>query len=92
MNTYEAVIILTTKASEEEVENFKNEMTELISSNGEIVGVDDWNTKKLAYEINHELEGHYYLYNFNANPEFISEFERLLRINDKVLKHMVIKK
>lgn len=92
MNTYEAVIILTTKASEEELENFKKEMTELISSNGEIVGVDDWNTKKLAYEIKHEQEGHYYLYNFNSNPEFISELERLLRINDKVLKHMVIKK
>ena len=92
VNTYEAVIITTTKISEEELEAFKTEMNELISSNGEVIGVDDWNTRKLAYEIKHEREGHYFLYNFTAKPEFISEFERVLRINDKVLKHMVIKK
>jgi len=48
--------------------------------------------KKLAYEIKKEQEGHYYLYTFNSNPEFIAEFERILRIDDTVLKHMVIKK
>lgn len=92
MNIYESIIILTVKATEEELEQFKKDIADLISSNGEIIGVDDWNIKKLAYEIKHEQEGHYYLYNFKANPELISEFERVLRINDKVLKHMVIKK
>ena len=49
-------------------------------------------TKKLAYEIKHETEGVYFLYTFKANPEFIAEFERVLRIDTSVLKHMVIKK
>lgn len=92
MNTYESIIILTTKTTEEELEEFKTYMTNIVSSNGEILEVEDWKIKKLAYEIKHEQEGHYYLYNFKANPEFISEFERVLRIDDKVLKHMVIKK
>ena len=92
MNVYEAVIILTKKISEEESEGVKNKISNLISSNGEIVSVDDWGIKKLAYEIKKEGEGHYYLYTFNSNPEFISEFERVLRIEDSVLKHMVVKK
>jgi small subunit ribosomal protein S6 len=92
MNTYESIIILTAKATEEEIENFKNQVAELISSNGEMIGVDDWGIKKLAYDINHEKEGHYYLYNFKSDPSLILEFERVLRINDKVLKQMVIKK
>ena len=92
MNAYEAVIILTKKISEEQAEETKNKISDLISSNGEVVSVDDWGMKKLAYEVKKEQEGHYYLYTFNSNPEFIAEFERILRIDDTVLKHMVIKK
>ncbi|MBR5227728.1 MAG: 30S ribosomal protein S6 [Clostridia bacterium] len=92
MQSYEAVVILTGKTSEEEAQEAANKIKKLISSNGEVVSVDDWKTRKLAYEIKHEKEGHYFLYTFNAAPTFISEFERVLRINTQVLKHMVIKK
>lgn len=92
MNAYETVIILTKKISDEQLEETKNKISDLISSNGEIVSVDDWGMKKLAYEIKKEDEGHYFMFTFNSNPEFISEFERVLRIDDSVLKHMVIKK
>ena len=92
MNTYEAVVILTTKLSDEEKEAVKTKISDLISENGELVGIEDWNTKKFAYEIKHEKEGVYFLYNFKSKPEFIAEFERVLRIDTNVLKHMVIKK
>ena len=92
MNTYEAVVILTTKLSDEDKETVKTKFSDLISANGELIGIDDWKTKKLAYEIKHEKEGVYYLYNFKAKPEFIAEFERVLRLDTNVLKHMVIKK
>lgn len=92
MNTYEAIIILTTKLSDDEKAEKLDKISELISSNGELISIDDWKTKKLAYEIKHEVEGIYYLYNFNAQASFIEEFERILRIDTSVLKHMVIKK
>lgn len=92
MNTYEAVVILTTKLSDEDREAVKTKISDLISEQGEVIGIDDWNTKQLAYEIKHEKEGVYYLYNFKAKPEFIAEFERVLRIDTNILKHMVVKK
>lgn len=92
MQSYEAVLIFTSKISEEETTEAVNKVKELISSNGEVVSVDDWKKRKLAYEIKHEKEGQYFLVTFNAEPKFISEFERVLRINSQVLKHMVIKK
>ena len=92
MNTYEVVVILTTKLSDEEREAVKTKISDLIAQGGELIGVDDWKTKKLAYEIKHEKEGVYFLYSFKAKPEFIAEFERVLRIDNNVLKHMVIKK
>lgn len=92
MQSYEAVVILTQKMSDEEVTDNVAKLSELISKTGELVSVDDWKTKKLAYEIKHETEGHYYLFTFNASSTFIAEFERVLRINAGVLKHMVIRK
>lgn len=93
MNTYESVVILTTKLSDEDKVAEVEKISQIISSNGgEILSVDDWKTKKLAYEIKHESEGAYYLFNFNAKPELIAEYERLLRIDSNVLKHLVIKK
>lgn len=91
MNTYESVIILRSRMSEEELAEFQAKTLELISSNGEVTKVDDWKIKKLAYEIKHETEGHYLFYTYSAAPELIEELERVLRINDNVLKHMVIK-
>ena len=92
MNNYEAVIILSAKAQEETTVAFGEKMKKLISENGELTNVDEWGKKTLAYPIKKEQEGVYILFTFVANPEFISEFERVLRLDDIVLKHMVIRK
>lgn len=92
MNTYELIVILTQKKSDEEKKVTVEKFTELIKSNGEILSVDDMGVKKLAYEINKESDGHYYLFNFVIAPSHIEELERVLRIDDSVLKYMTIKK
>lgn len=92
MNNYEAVIILSANAAEEATVAFGEKMKELISSNGELTNVEEWGKKTLAYEIKKQTEGYYILFTFVAKPEFIAEFERILRLDDIVLKHMVIRK
>ena len=92
MQTYEAVVILNAKMTEEETTEVNKKVTEVFSSNGEVVSVDDWKTKKLAYVVKHETEGRYFLYTFNAEANHVAEIERLLRINASVLKYMIIKK
>lgn len=91
MTNYESVIILSASAAEEETVAFGERMKELISTNGELTKVEEWGKKTLAYEINKQTEGYYILFTFVANPEFIAEFERILRLEEIVLKHMVIK-
>ncbi|MDD3303459.1 MAG: 30S ribosomal protein S6 [Clostridia bacterium] len=92
MNNYESVIILSANAPEEATVAFGEKMKELISANGELTNVEEWGRKTLAYEINKQTEGYYILFTFVANPEFIAEFERILRLDEIVLKHMVIRK
>ena len=91
MNNYETVIILSANAPEEATVAFGEKMKELISANGELTKVEEWGKKTLAYEIKKKKEGYYILFTFVAKPEFIAEFERILRLDEIVLKHMVIK-
>ena len=91
MNNYESVIILSTNATEELTLAFGEKMKALISSNGELTNVEEWGRKTLAYEIKKQKEGYYILFTFVAKPEFITEFERILRLDEIVLKHMVIR-
>ncbi len=91
MNKYESVIILSANATEEATVAFGEKMKELISANGELTNVEEWGKKTLAYDINKQKEGYYILFTFDAKPEFIAEFERVLRLDEIVLKHIVIK-
>lgn len=92
MNKYESVIILSTNATEEATVAFGEKMKNLISENGELTNVEEWGRRTLAYEIKKQKEGIYILFTFEAKPEFISEFERILRLDEIVLKHIVIRK
>lgn len=91
MNKYEAVIILRANAAEEETVAFGEKMKELIGSNGELTNVEEWGKKTLAYEIKKQTEGYYILFTFEAKPEFISELERVLRLDEIVLKDMIVR-
>lgn len=92
MNNYESVIILSTNATEEATVAFGEKMKNLISENGQLTNVEEWGRKTLAYEIKKQKEGIYILFTFEAKPDFISEFERILRLDEIVLKHIVIRK
>ena len=47
--------------------------------------------KKLAYEVRKHTQAFYYIINFESNPEFIAELERIYRINDEILKFIVVR-
>ena len=93
MNKYEILFILDNAAADEAKEAMIARLTSLVAENGgSVEKVDKWCSKKLAYPINYKTEGYYVLMNYECAPELISEMERQLRINDMVMRHMVIKK
>jgi len=48
-------------------------------------------TRKLAYEINKYKEGYYVVMNFETNQDVVKELDRVSRISDSVMRHMIIK-
>lgn len=92
MNTYENIVILDPSLNEEALEQAISSVTDLISQNGgEILKVDRWGLRKLAYELNKRKQGIYVLFLFKAPSEFIKRLENYYRLQDTVVKFMIIK-
>ena len=64
--------------------------TTITEGNGTLDNVDEWGKRKLAYEINGLTEGDYTLIDFHVDPQCIAELDRVLRINDSVVRHMIV--
>ena len=91
MSKYEAVVVLSVKNGDEATQSLVAKFKALVEANGTLESVDEWGTRKLAYEIDDEAEGYYVLFNFESEPAFPAEFERIANITDGVLRSLVVK-
>ena len=93
MKAYELLFFVAPTISDEDrVAVMKRIETTIAESEGEVDNVDEWGKRKLAYEINGLTDGDYTLVDFHANPQSVAELDRVLRINDAVVRHMIVKR
>ena len=93
MNKYEVTVILSAKLEEEARTEVINKVKSYIERyNGTVGEVEEWGKKKLAYDIQHQSEGFYYLINFEGDSETPNGVESELRIFEPVLRYLVVKK
>lgn len=90
MKNYELVYVVRPNAEDEVKEALMNKVQEVISANGEVEKVDTWGNKKLAYPIAKFTEGFYVLVNFKASADLPKELDRNLKINENVIRHMIV--
>ena len=74
------------------MQNLVAKFSDLIKENAELVSIDEWGKRRLAYPINDENDGYYVLYNYECNAEFPKELDRVVGITDGVLRSLIIKK
>ena len=92
MSKYETMMVFTLKNGEEAAKEAVEKFKALIAENGTVESVDEWGTRRLAYLINDEAEGYYAVYNYSAPVEFPAELDRIVKINDSVLRSLIIAK
>ncbi|MGI6216050.1 MAG: 30S ribosomal protein S6 [Coriobacteriales bacterium] len=93
MKAYELLYFVDPALEDSERIAAANKVSEMITGiNGTIDSVDEWGKRKLAYEIDNLTDGYYYLVNFSAEPDQISELNRVLRIDDDVVRYMVTRR
>ena len=92
MANYEGVIIARQDLGASQVNDLVANLSEVIKKEGgEVVKVDNWGLKNLAYRIKKNRKGYYVLLNIVAPANAISEYERIMRLNEDVIRYMTIK-
>jgi len=90
MRPYETLVVLSNELGVD-IEPLVQRCQEIIKAQGGVVENNhDWGSRKLAYPIAKQSEGHYYLFEYQAPPQAVSELERTLRIADGVLRYMSV--
>ena len=93
MKAYELLYFVAPNIDEDTRANVTKRIeTAVAQGNGTIDNVDNWGKRKLAYEINGLSDGDYTLIDFHADPANVAELDRVLRINDAVVRHMIVKR
>jgi small subunit ribosomal protein S6 len=90
MRKYETLFVLRPNLEEEKRKELIEKFSSVINSDGEVVKVEEWGNRKLAYEIEKLKEGYYVLVNFKASPELPKELERNFGITEDVIRFVVV--
>jgi small subunit ribosomal protein S6 len=89
---YECMYILRPDLDEETTTATIERFREIVENQeGEIIKLDKWGKRRLAYPINDYPEGYYVLMQFKSPADTAKELERVQRISDNVLRFMTIK-
>lgn len=91
-NHYESVLILHATLEETQINSILSRFEDQVTSNGgQILNVDKWGRKRLAYPIQRSKSGFYIVQQFEAPRELISKLERNLRLDETVIRYLTIK-
>ena len=91
MKKYEIMFIVKTTMEDDQIKKVADTVKNLISGDSKVIDFKDLGKKKLAYPINKEVSGNYFLITAEATREVIAEFDRKIRINENVIRHLIIK-
>ncbi len=91
MKLYEMIFVAKNELAEEQVNSIATSFSDFVKGHGgEIKFEHYFGTRSLAYEIQKNKKGHYYLMHFLAEPSIIAELDRNIRLNESVIRHIIV--
>ncbi len=92
LRDYELVLIISPEVVEEKFDATIDNISRFITEKGgTISNIERWGKRRLAYPIEHFMEGGYVLTHFRLKPALSREFESNLQISEEVLRHLLVK-
>jgi small subunit ribosomal protein S6 len=89
---YEVVYIMDTTLPEEQSRSIVEKYSSVVTRSGGVVDdIDRLEPRRLAYPIKGRREGHYVVMNFHSAPTAKDELDRIFRISDDVLRHLIVR-
>ncbi|PMC35561.1 30S ribosomal protein S6 [Bacillus sp. UMB0899] len=93
MRKYEVMYIIRPNIEDEAKKALVERFNNVLSDNGaEVAETKEWGKRRLAYEINDFRDGYYMLLQVSSESAAVQEFDRLAKISEDIIRHIVIKK
>jgi small subunit ribosomal protein S6 len=87
---YEVMFILDPRVEDPKINQALDRYLDVVKQRGgEVAKVDHWGRRKLAYEMHHLNEGYYAVAALDAEPEAMDELDRVLRLQDELVRHKI---
>mgnify|MGYP001009831006 CR=1 FL=1 len=92
MKKYKAMYIIRPDLDEDKIKAVIEEMNKIFTDNeSEVVEVNQWGLKDMAYEINDFKKGYYVVLLLNATPKAVEEYDRIANIREDIIRHIIVK-
>ena len=92
MRSYEILYVIRPDIEEEAKATLVKRFDEVLTNNGaEIVESKEWGKRRLAYEIQDFKDGYYQIIKYNGDSAAADEFDRLAKINNDIIRHIVVR-
>ena len=93
MRKYEIMYIVNANLDDAKRTEVITNLHAIITDNGgSVTDVNEWGLKEFAYKIEDMSKGYYVVTNFEANNECLDEFDRLIGINQNIVRYMIVNK
>ncbi|RMG89392.1 MAG: 30S ribosomal protein S6 [Chloroflexi bacterium] len=91
---YELAVVFRVDPNEQVINEAIDEVKAWVEENeqSKVTNIDRWGRRRLAYQIKKQREGYYVFYTIEGSPSFLPELERNLKISEKVLRYLVVRK
>jgi small subunit ribosomal protein S6 len=90
-SVYESAVLINAALDDEAIKNLIARIKDTITtSGGEIVEVEDWGRKRLAYQVKKSKIGYYSIFRFNSPPDLIPKVERYYQLDENILRYLTI--
>ena len=92
LRDYELVLIISPEVVDEKFDATVDNVSQFITGKGGTISdIEQWGKRRLAYPIEHYLEGSYVLFRFKSKPALGKELEANLQISEEVIRHLLLK-
>lgn len=90
-NNYESSVIINAALEDAQIESILKLIEDTITSNGgEIIEIEKWGRKRLAYPIKKSKSGYYAFFRFSGGPELVSKVERVYRLDENIVRFLTL--
>lgn len=91
MPLYDLMLLVDSASPDDRRTAIVSEVESMLSSGGSIVGVHDWGSRKMAYEMDHRPEAAYHLFQFEGGNDLLDRLNYSLKIMDGVMRFRIIR-